>query len=152
MFVLLCFQSPPPLLPRTSLYLYQCVNVPVCVHILPRGTDTTVSQQEVEILEEPSTIQKPRDHQLDVMEIVRDLQSRIEVKKEVMEEEQHKHARCHAQLQSVVEAKIQEGAGLRGRLNDNALTFECTLCFEKLGAGSVLGTPTATGLLVGLVW
>jgi hypothetical protein len=71
------------------------------------------------------------------MEIVRDLQARIEVKKEVMEEEQHEHARRHAQLQSVVEAKIQEAAELRGRLNDIALAFECTLCFENLGAGSV---------------
>jgi hypothetical protein len=68
---------------------------------------------------------------------VRGLQARIEVKKEVMEEEQQGHTRRHAKLQSVVEAKIQESAELRGRLNDIALAFECTLCFEKLGAGSV---------------
>jgi hypothetical protein len=71
------------------------------------------------------------------MEIVRDLQARIEVKKEVMEEEQQEHARRHAQLQSVGEAKIQEAAELRGRLNDIALAFECTLCFETLGKESV---------------
>jgi hypothetical protein len=65
---------------------------------------------------------------------VRDLQARIEVKKQAMEEEQHEHARRHAQLQSVVEAKIQDAAELRGRLNDIALAFKC---FEKLGAGSV---------------
>jgi hypothetical protein len=112
--------------------------------MLPRGTDTTVRQQEVEILEgetagsgDPSTLQKARGHQPDAMEMVRNLQARIEVKKEVMEEEHHEHARRHAQLQSVVEAKIQEAAELRGRLNDIALAFECTLCFEKLGAGSV---------------
>ena len=82
-------------------------------------------------------MQKKRGHQPDAMEMVRDLQARIEVKKEVMEEEQHEHARRHAQLQSVVQAKIQEAAELRGRLSDIALAFECTLCFEKLGAGSV---------------
>ncbi len=71
------------------------------------------------------------------MEIVRDLQALIEVKKEVMEEEQHEHARRHAQLQSVVEANMKDAAELRGRLNAIALAFECTLCFEKLGAGSV---------------
>jgi hypothetical protein len=71
------------------------------------------------------------------MQIVRDLQARIEVKKEVMEEEQNEHARRRAQLQSVVEAKMKEATELRGRLNDIALAFECTLCFEKLGAGSV---------------
>jgi hypothetical protein len=71
------------------------------------------------------------------MEMVRDLQARIEVKKEAMEEEQHEHARRHAQLQSVVEAKIQEAAELRGRLDDIALAFECTLCFETLGKESV---------------
>ncbi len=54
----------------------------------------------------PSNLQKTRGHQPDAMEIVRDLQSRIEVKKEVMEEEQQEHAWRHAQLQSVVEAKI----------------------------------------------
>ena len=37
----------------------------------------------------------------------------------------------------MVEAKIQEAAELRGRLNDIELAFECTLCFEKLGGGSV---------------
>ncbi len=94
----------------------------------------TLRQQEVEILEGPSTLQKTRGHQ---PEAVRDLQARIEVKKEAMEEEQHELARRHAQLQSVVEAKAQEAADLRGRLSDNALAFECTLCFEKLGAGSV---------------
>jgi hypothetical protein len=76
-----------------------------------------------------STLQKTRGHQPDAMEIVRDLQARIEVKKEVMQEEQQDHARRHAQRQSVVEAKIQEAAELRGRLNDIALAFECTLCF-----------------------
>ena len=91
--------------------------------MLPRapGTDTTVRQQEVEILEGPSTLQKTRGHQPDAMEMVRDLQARIEVKKEAMEEEQHEHARRHAQLQSVVsvvEAKMQEAAELRGCLND----------------------------------
>ena len=97
-----------------------------------------VRQQEVEILEGgPSTLHKTRGHQPDAMEIVRGLQARIEVKKEVMEEEQHEHARRHAQLQSVVEAKMKEAAELRGRLNAIALAFECTLCFEKLGAGSV---------------
>jgi hypothetical protein len=105
--------------------------------MLPRSTDTTVRQQEVEILEDPSTLQKSRGHQPDAMEIVRGLQARIEVKKEVMEEEQHEHARRRAQLQSVVEAKIQEAAELRGRLNAIALAFECTLCLEMLGAGSV---------------
>ena len=105
--------------------------------LLPRGTDTTLRQQEVEILEGPSTLNKTRGHQPDAMEIVRGLQARIEVKKEVMEEEQHEHARRHAQLQSVVEAKMKEAAELRGRLNAIALAFECTLCFEKLGAGSV---------------
>ena len=39
--------------------------------------------------------------------------------------------------QSVVEAKIIEAEELRGRLKDIALAFECTFCFEKLGAGSV---------------
>ena len=105
--------------------------------MLPRGTDTTVRQQEAEIREGPWTLQKTRGHQPDAMEMVRDLQARIVVKKEAMEEEQHEHARRHAQLQSVVEAKIQEAAELRGRLDDIALAFECTLCFEKLGAGSV---------------
>jgi len=47
------------------------------------------------------------------MEIVRDLQSRIEVK-DVMEEEQH--VRRHAQLQSVVEVKMKEATELRGCL------------------------------------
>jgi formylmethanofuran dehydrogenase subunit D len=32
---------------------------------------------------------------------------------------------------------MKEAAELRGRLNAIALAFECTLCFEKLGAGSV---------------
>jgi hypothetical protein len=71
------------------------------------------------------------------MVVVRDLQARIEVKKEVMEEEQHEHAWRHAQLQSVVEAKIQEAVEVRGHLNDIALAFECALFFEKLGTGSV---------------
>jgi hypothetical protein len=105
--------------------------------MIPQGTDTSVRQQEVEILEGPWTLQKTRGHQPDAMEMVRDLQARIVVKKKAMEEEHHEHARRHAQLQSVVEAKIQEAAELRGRLNDIALAFECTLCFEKLGAGSV---------------
>jgi hypothetical protein len=76
-----------------------------------------------------------------------------------MEEEQHEHVRRHAQLQSVVsvvEAKMQEAAELRGCLNDITLAFECTLCFEKLGTECVsfgfAGTPTATRLLEGLVW
>ena len=74
--------------------------------MLPRGTDTTVRQQEVEILEDHSTLQKARGHQPYAMKIMRDLRARIEVKKEVMKEEQHEHAHPHAQLQSVVEAKI----------------------------------------------
>ena len=69
------------------------------------------------------------------MEIVRDIQSRIEVKKEGMDEELQVHAQRHGQLQSVVEAKIQEAAQLRGLLNDIALAFECTLCLETLGKG-----------------
>jgi hypothetical protein len=105
--------------------------------MLLRGTDTTLRQQEVEILEGPSTLHNTRGHQPDAMEIVRGLLARIEVKKEVMEEDQHEHARRHAQLQSVVEAKMKEAAELRGRLDDIALAFECTLCLEKLGAGSV---------------
>jgi hypothetical protein len=93
---------------------------------------------EVESLEGvPLTLQKTRGHQPDAMEIVRDLHARIEVKKEVMEEEQQEHARRHAQLQSVVKAKIQEAAELRGRLKDIALAVECTLCFETLGKESV---------------
>jgi hypothetical protein len=91
----------------------------------------------VEILEGPSTLEKTRGNQPGAMEIVRDLQACIEVKEEVMEEEQHEHVRRHAQIQCVVEAKIQEAAELRGRLNDIALAFECMLCFEKLGTGSV---------------
>jgi hypothetical protein len=71
------------------------------------------------------------------MERVKDLQARIDVKKEVMEEEQHEHARRHAQLQSVVEAKMEEATELRGRLNDIVLAFECSLCFETLVKGSV---------------
>jgi hypothetical protein len=93
--------------------------------------------QEVEILEGPSTLLKTRVDQQDAMHMVRDLQARIQVKKEVMEEEQYEHAQRHAQLQSVVEAKIIEAEELRGRLKDIALAFECTFCFEKLGAGSV---------------
>jgi len=98
-----------------------------------------VRQQEVEILdsERPSTLHKARGHQPDAMEIVRGLQARIEVKKEVMEEEQHEHAWRHAQLKFVVEAKMKEAAELWGRLNDIALAFECTLCFETLGKESV---------------
>ena len=72
----------------------------------------------MEILEGVSTLRKARGHQRDAMQMVRDLQARIEVKKEVMEEEQHEHARRHAQLQSVVEAKIREAAELRERLKD----------------------------------
>jgi hypothetical protein len=87
----------------------------------------------VEILEgrsgDSSTAQKARGQKQDAMQMVRDLQARIEVKKEVMEEEQQRvqHARRHA----------QEATELRGRLNDIVLAFECTLCFETLGAGSV---------------
>jgi Ni,Fe-hydrogenase maturation factor len=92
------------------------------------------SVSDVEILEGgPSTLQKT--HQPDVMEIVRDLRARIEVKKEVMEKEKHEHARRHAQLQSVVEAKIQEAA--------DSVQEVCHL---------VAGTPTATGSLAGLAW
>ena len=58
------------------------------------------------------------------MQIVRDFQARIEIKKEVMEEEQHENARLHAQLQSVVQAKIKEAAALRKCLNDIALALE----------------------------
>ncbi len=85
---------------------------------------------------EDSTSQK-RGHQSDAMETVRNLRARIEVKKEVEEQQQHEHARRHAQVQSVVEAKIQEASELRGHLKDIALALECTLCFEKFGAGSV---------------
>ena len=52
----------------------------------------------MEILEDHSTLQKARGHRPDAMKIVRDLRARIEVKKEVIEEEQHEHARRHAQL------------------------------------------------------
>jgi hypothetical protein len=86
-----------------------------------------------------------RVYQPDAMEIVRDLQARMEVKKE---EEQHEHARRHSQLHSVVEAKIQEAAELLGHLQDIALAFSCTLCFEKLRAGSVsFGAGTHQGYL-----
>jgi hypothetical protein len=61
-----------------------------------------------------------RVYQPDAMEIVSDLQARMEVKKE---EEQHEHVRRHSQLHPVVEAKIQEAAELRGRLQDIALAF-----------------------------
>jgi hypothetical protein len=46
-----------------------------------------------------------------------------------MEEVQNEHARQHAQLQSVVEAKMKEANELRGRLKNNVLTLECGLCF-----------------------
>jgi hypothetical protein len=50
------------------------------MRMLPRGTDTTVRQQEVKMLEGgPSTLHKTRGHQLDAMERVRDLQARIDV-------------------------------------------------------------------------
>ena len=65
------------------------------------GTDMTVRHQKVEILEGPSgdssTVQKARGQKQNA--VVRDLRSRIEVKKEVMEEE----PRRHAQIQSVVD-------------------------------------------------
>ena len=61
----------------------------------------TVRHQKVEILEGPSgdssTVQKARGQKQNA--VVRDLRSRIEVKKEVMEEE----PRRHAQIQSVVD-------------------------------------------------
>ena len=69
--------------------------------------------------------------------MVRDFQARIEIKKEIMDEEKHENARSHAQLQSVVQAKIKEAAALRGCLNHIALALECGCCFETLGAGSV---------------
>jgi predicted nuclease with TOPRIM domain len=107
--------------------------------MLLKGADTIVRQQAVEMIEgSPSTLQKTCGHQLHAMESVRDLQARIEVKKEAMEEEQHELARRHAQLQSVVEAKMEEATELRGRLNHIVLAFECTLCFERLVKGSVL--------------
>ncbi len=49
--------------------------------------DSAGSGQEVEILEDPSTLQKTRGQQPDAMEIVKDLLARIEVKKKVTEEE-----------------------------------------------------------------
>ena len=97
----------------------------------------TARHQDVEILEGLSTSQKAQGHHRDAMQMVRNLQARIEVKKEFMEEEQREHARRHAQLQCVVEAQMKEAQELRGRLNGIALAFECAVCFEKLGAGSV---------------
>jgi small ubiquitin-related modifier len=97
----------------------------------------TARHQDVEILEGLSTSQKAQGHHRDAMQMVRNLQARIEVKKEVMEEEQREHVRRHAQLQSVVEAQMKEAQELRGRLTGIALAFECAVCFEKLGAGSV---------------
>jgi hypothetical protein len=49
-------------------------------------------EHEVEILEDTWILQGTRGRQLDAMEIVRNLQAKIEVKMEVMEEEQHEHA------------------------------------------------------------
>ena len=66
---------------------------------------------EVEIIERPSTARKTLGHQRNAMHIVRELRARIEVKKEVMEEEENEHARRHAQLKSVVEAKMKEAEG-----------------------------------------
>ena len=97
------------------------------------GTDMPVRHQEVEILEGLSTSQKAQGHHLDAMQIVRDPHARIEVKKE----EECEHVRRDVQLQSVVEAQMKEIIELRGRLNRIALAFECPVCFEKLGAGSV---------------
>jgi hypothetical protein len=58
----------------------------------------TARQQELEILVEGlSTLQKVQRHQPDAMQMVRDLQARIEVKKEIMEEEKNEHARRHAE-------------------------------------------------------
>jgi hypothetical protein len=98
----------------------------------------TVRHQKVEIPEgprgDPPTVQKARGHKQDAMQMVRDLQARIEVQREVMEEEQHEHARRHAQLQSVVAAKNKEAAEL---INKISLALECGCCFEKFGAGSV---------------
>jgi hypothetical protein len=54
--------------------------------------------EDVQVLEGPSTSQKARGHQEDAMHIVRGIQARIEVKKEVMEQEEQEHARRHAQL------------------------------------------------------
>ena len=108
----------------------------------------------MKILEDPWTLQKTRGRQPDAMEIVRNLQARIEVKMEVMEEEQHEHARRHAQLQSVLETKMKEATELRGRLDDIALAFNARSVVKR-SAKEVCrsaGTPTATGLLVGLVW
>jgi Ran GTPase-activating protein (RanGAP) involved in mRNA processing and transport len=87
--------------------------------------------------ESPATTRGGTGDSPALLHTVRDLQARIEVKKEAMEEEQHEHARRHAQLQSVVEAKMKEANELRGRLNEIALALECGLCFEKLAAGSV---------------
>ena len=53
----------------------------------PPLLDSAGSGQEVEILEDPSTLQKTRGQQPDTMEIVKDLLARIEVKKKVTEEE-----------------------------------------------------------------
>jgi hypothetical protein len=91
----------------------------------------------VEILEGLSTLHQTRELQRDAMHMVRHLQARIEVKKEVMDEQKNEHVRRHAELQSVVEAKISEATELRGRLNDIGLALECGCCFKKLGSGSV---------------
>ncbi len=76
-------------------------------------------------------------HHPNSIHIVRDLQARIEVKKEIMGEEEYEHARRIAQLQSAVKAKIKEASELRGRFYDIALALECGCCFERLAAGSV---------------
>jgi hypothetical protein len=52
-----------------------------------------------------------------------------------MEDEENEHARRHAQLKSVVEAKMKEAAELRGRLYDIALALECGCCLESLRQG-----------------
>jgi hypothetical protein len=90
----------------------------------------------VEILVDISTLQTARWHQRDATQMVRDLQARIEVNEEAMEVEKDEHARRHAQLLTVVEAKITEAAKLRERLKDISLVLECGLWFEKFAAGS----------------
>jgi hypothetical protein len=69
------------------------------------------------------------------MQMVRELQARIEVKKEVMEEEKHEHVRRSAH--SVVDAKMKEAAQLWRCFNDVALALECGCFFETFATGSV---------------
>ena len=109
----------------------------------------------MEILEGLSTLHQTRELQRDAMHMVRHLQARIEVKKEVMDEQKNEHVRRHAELQSVVEAKISEATELRGRLNDIGLALNAVGALKSSAqevSRSVADTPTATGLRVRLVW